>query len=39
MIHLTSAHLDTLLGKNANPFGGPRAVWRFARDEHPSRGG
>ena len=37
-IALTTADLDALLGKNANPFCGPCAVWRFARDDWPFRG-
>jgi hypothetical protein len=37
-LHLTTAHLDQLLGKNANPFCGPRAVWRFAQDDWPFKG-
>ena len=37
-IALTSAHLDRLLGQNANPFCGPTAVWWFTRDDWPFAG-
>lgn len=37
-IPLTTAHLNQLLGTNANPFCGPTAVWWFSPGDWPFAG-